>query len=69
MKVKVSYYGVRTVEIEVDDKFAEALPAYERFDDDTYEALTEELHQILAPQIPGDICHVDNENDETIYEL
>lgn len=69
MKVAVSYYGVRTVEIEVDDKFAEATSAWERGDDGTYEALTEELHQILAPQIPGDICHVDDENGETIYEL
>lgn len=69
MKVKVGYYGVRIVEIEVDDKFAEALPAFERYDDNTYEVLTEELHQILAPQIPGDICYVNNENDELIYEL
>lgn len=69
MKVRVSYHGIRTVEIEVDDKFAEANSAWERGDNDTYEALTEELHQILAPQIPGDICNVDDENGELIYEL
>lgn len=69
MKVKVSYYGICTEEIEVDDKFAKAVPAWEDGDDDTYEALTEELHQILAPQVHGDICHVDDENGELIYEL
>ena len=69
MKVKVSYYGICTDEIDVDDKFAKAVPAWEDGDDDTYEALTGELHQILAPQIPGDICYVDDENGELIYEL
>ena len=67
MKVKVGYYN--TVEIEVDDKFADAIPAWKRDDQDTFKALTDELHQVLVSQIPGDICCVDDENGELIYEL
>ena len=69
MKVKVNYYALNTAEIEVDDKFADAIPAWKRGDYDTFEALTDELHQFLTPQIPGDICGVDDENGELIYEL
>ena len=67
MKVKVCYYN--TAEIEVDDKFAEAIPAWKRGDYNIYEALVEELEQVLASQISGDICGVDDENGELIYEL
>ena len=67
MKVKVCYYN--TAEIEVDDKFADALPAYKRSDYNTFEALTDELHQVLSSQTSGDICRVDDENGELIYEL
>ena len=67
MKVKVCYCN--TAEIEVDDKFADALPAYKRGDYNTFEALADELDQVLSSQIPGDICSVDDENGELIYEL
>ena len=67
MKVKVCYYN--TAEIEVDDKFADALPAYKRGDYNTFEALADELDQVLSSQVLGDICSVDDENGELIYEL
>ena len=67
MKVKVSYYN--TAEIEVDDKFADAIPAWKRDDKDTFAALTDELHKVLTSQIFGDICSVDDENGELIYGL
>ena len=67
MKVKVCYYN--TAEIEVDDKFADALPAYKRGDYNTFEALADELDQVLSSQVPGDVCEVDDENGELIYEL
>ena len=67
MKVKVCYYN--TAEIEVDDKFADAVPAYERGDYNTFKALVDELDQVLSFQIPGDICGVDDENGELIYGL
>ena len=68
MKVKVCYFN--TVEVEVDDKFADAIPAWKRGDYDTFEALTDELHQFLTLtiQIPGVICSVDDENGDVIYE-
>lgn len=69
MKVKVNYYALNTAEIEVDDKFADAVPAYERGDYDTFKALRDELDQVLSFQIPGDICSVDDENGELIYGL
>ena len=69
MKVKVNYYALDTAEIEVDDKFADAVPAYERGDYNTFEALADELDQVLSSQIPGDICGVDDENGELIYGL
>ena len=67
MKVKVCYYN--TAEIEVDNKFADALPAYKRGDYNTFEALADELDQVLSSQVPGDVCSVDDENGELIYEL
>ena len=68
MKVKVCYFN--TAEVEVDDKFADAIPAWKRGDYDTFEALTNELHQFLTltTQIPGVICSVDDENGDVIYE-
>ena len=68
MKVKVCYFN--TAEVEVDDKFADAIPAWKRGDYDTFEALTDELHQFLTltTQIPGVICGVDDENGDVIYE-
>ena len=68
MKVKVCYFN--TAEVEVDDKFADAIPALKRGDYDTFEALTDELHQFLTitAQIPGVICGVDDENGDVIYE-
>lgn len=69
MKVKVNYYALNTAEIEVDDKFADAVPAFERGDYNTFEALVDELDRVLSPQIPGDICCVDDENGELLYEL
>ena len=67
MKVKGWYYN--TAEIEVDGKFADAIPAWKRDDKDTFAALTDELHKVLTSQISGDICRVDDENGELIYEL
>lgn len=67
MKVKVNYYAFNTAEIEVDDKFADAIPANKRGDYNTFEALVDELNQVLSSQIPGDICAVDDENGELIY--
>ena len=69
MKVKVNYYALNTAEIEVDDKFADAVPAYERGDYNNIKALRDELDQVLHFQIPGDICSVDDENGELIYGL
>lgn len=69
MKIKVSYTGIVTKEVEVDDKFADAIPAYERGDDDTYESLSSELHCLLVREIPGEICRVDDADNKTIYEL
>ena len=69
MKVKVNYYALNTAEIEVDDKFADAVPAYKRGDYNTFEALADELDQVLSSQVPGDVCEVDDENGELIYEL
>jgi hypothetical protein len=69
MKVKVSYYGYHTTEVEVDDKFKDTIPAYERGDDDTYESLSDELHYLLARQIPGEISSVSDSDNNTIYEL
>ena len=69
MKVKVNYYALNTAEIEVDDKFADAVPARRHGDYDTYEALVDELDQVLSSQIPSDIYGVDDENGELIYEL
>ena len=68
MKVKVCYFN--TAEVEVDDKFADAIPAWKRGDYDTFEALTDELRQFLTitTQIPGVICSVDDENGDVIYE-
>ena len=68
MKVKVCYFN--TAEVEVDDKFADAIPAWKRGDYDTFEALTDALHQFLTltTQIPGVICGVDDENGDVIYE-
>ena len=68
MKVKVCYFN--TAEVEVDDKFADAIPAWKRGDYDTFEALTDELHQFLTltTKIPGVICSVDDENGDVIYE-
>ena len=69
MKVKVKYYALNTAEIEVDDKFADAVPAYERGDYNTFKALVDELDQVLSSQIPGDIYGVDDETGELIYGL
>lgn len=69
MKIKVSYTGIVTKEVEVDDKFADAIPAYERGDDDTYESLSDELHCLLVREIPGEICRVEDADNKTIYEL
>lgn len=69
MKIKVSYIGIVTEEVEVDDKFADAIPAYERGDDDTYESLSDELHCLLVREIPGEICRVEDADNKTIYEL
>ena len=69
MKIKVNYYGYHTTEVEVDDKFEDTLPAYERGDDDTYESLSDELHCLLVHQIPGEICRVSDSDNNTIYEL
>ena len=68
MTVKVCYFN--TAEVEVDDKFADVIPAWKRGDYDTFEALTDELLQFLTltAQIPGVICSVDDENGDVIYE-
>lgn len=69
MKVKVNYYALNTAEVEVDDKFADAIPALKHGDYNTFEALIDELDQVLSFQIPGDIYSVDDENGELIYGL
>lgn len=69
MKLKVVYIGKVETEIEVDDKFAETLPAWERGDDDTYEKLSDELIQIINPQIDGDLSQIFDNSGELICEL
>ena len=69
MKVKVVYQTFVSKEIEVDDKFSLAIPAWENGDDEVYTKLTEELHGILVKDIPGDICEVLDEQDDVIYEM
>lgn len=70
MKVKVAYYGIIEKVIEVDDKFSDALPAWEREDEERYDELTSELHQIVKKEVSGDICSVYDENSgDLIYEL
>lgn len=70
MKVKVAYYGVIEKVVEVDDKFADALPAWERGDEERYDELTNELHQAVRNEVCGDLCSVyDEESGELIYEL
>lgn len=70
MKLKVIYIGKVTTEIEVDDKFAETFPAWERGDNDTYEKLTDELVEIINPQIDGDLSQIfDSSSGELICEL
>lgn len=68
MKVKVVYHAFSSKEIEVDDKFSLAIPAYENGDDEIYTKLVEELHGILRENIPGYICRVSDEKDDVIYE-
>lgn len=68
MKVKVVYHAFSSKEIEVDDKFSLAIPAWENGDDEVYTKLIEELHGILRENIPGDICEVFDEKDDVIYE-
>lgn len=69
MKVKVTYQAFLSKEIEVDDKFSSAIPAWEDGDDDAYMKLVEELHDILRGDVPGDICEVSDEQDNVIYEM
>lgn len=69
MKVKVFYQSINCKEIEVDDKFSSAIPAWENGDDEVYSKLVEELHSILRDDIPGDICGVFDEQDDVIYEI
>ena len=69
MKVEVVYQTFVSKEIEVDDKFSLAIPAWENGDDEVYSKLVEELHSILRGDIPGDICEVLDEQDDVIYEM
>ena len=69
MKVKVVYQAFVSKEIEVDDKFSLAIPAWENGDDKVYSELVEELHSILRGDIPGDIFEVLDEKDDVIYEM
>lgn len=68
MKVKVVYHAFSSKEIEVDDKFSSAIPAWENGDDEVYSKLVEELHGILRDDVPGYICEVFDEQDNVIYE-
>lgn len=69
MKVEVIYQAFVSKEIEVDDKFSLAIPAWENGDDEVYSKLVEELHSILKDNVPGDICTVLDEKDDVIYEM
>lgn len=69
MKVKVTYQAFLSKEVEVDDKFSSAIPAWKNGDDDTYTKLVEELHDVLKANVLGDICEVSDEQDNVIYEL
>lgn len=68
MKVKVKHWGIVETIVEVDDKFEDTLPAFERYDDDKYEKLVEELNHILSHEIPEEIHCVKTLDDELIYE-
>lgn len=70
MKVKVAYYGVVEKVVEVDDKFAGILPAWDSGDEDKYDELSSELHNELVKDIPGEISQVfEEESGELLYEL
>lgn len=69
MKVAVAHRATVTTVVEIDDKFAEALPAWENGDDETYTNLIDELHEILCRKVTGEICQVFTEDDEVLYEL
>lgn len=70
MKVKVAYYGVVEKVVEVDDKFAGILPAWDRGDEDKYDELSSELHNELIKEIPGEISQVfEEESGDLLYEL
>lgn len=69
MKVKVRYIGVVETEMEVDDKFAGAITAWENGDDDTYEKLTDELVGIVNREIPGDLSQIFDSNGELLCEM
>lgn len=69
MKVTVYYYGICSEEVEVDEKFTDTLPAFERGDDDTYVSLTEELYQTLDRQVGGDIHSISDADGNTLFEV
>lgn len=69
MKVKVGYRAIVFEEIEVDDKFSQAIPAFDNGDDEVYTKLVEELHGILTKNILGDIVEVLDEQSYMIYEM
>lgn len=68
MKVKVRHWDIIETVVEVDDKFEDALLAYECYDDDKYEKLVEELNDVLSHEIPNEIHCVKTLDNELIYE-
>lgn len=68
MKVKVRHWGIIETIVDVDDKFEDALSAYECYDDDKYEKLVEELNDVLTNEFSNEIHCVKTLNDELIYE-
>lgn len=69
MKVKVAYIGKVEKEIEVDDKFQKALPAWEEGNDDLFDKLTDELIAAINPQIDGDLSQIFDEAGNLICEM
>lgn len=69
MKVKVIYIGRVKTEIEVDDKFKEALPAWEDGNDELFDKLSDELIAAVLPQIDGDLSQIFDGAGQLICEM
>jgi hypothetical protein len=68
MKIIVSYRSIVREEIEVDDRFTEALTAFDNGNYQRYDELTDELHQEIAGKFGDIIAVYDGATEEVIYE-